>query len=69
MSGLSFLKLIMIEHIKVMQIPILTYGQCFSDQYPHTIQVTCFGYSKPCASSNPFLEENNLSPIIYRLFS
>ena len=58
----------MIEHIKIMQIP-LTYGQCFSGQDPHTIQVTCVDTQRPWASSNTFLEENNFLPIIYRLFS
>ena len=68
MSGLSFLKLTMIEHIKIMQIP-LTYGQCFSGQDPDTIQVTSLDPQRSSASSNTFLEENNLLPIIYRLFS
>ena len=68
MSGLSFLKLTMIEHIKIMQIP-LTYGQCFSGQDPHTNQVTCVDPQRPCVSLNTFLEENNLLLIIYRLFS
>ena len=61
MSGLSFLKLTMIEHIKRCQYPILTYGQSFSDQDPHTIQVTW-------ASSNTFLEENNLPPLYIDFF-
>ena len=68
MSGRSFLKLTMIGHIKIMQIP-LTYGQCFSGQDSDTIQVTCLDPQRPYASSNTFLEENNLLPIIYRLFS
>ena len=68
MPGLSFLKLMMIEHMKIMQIS-LAYGQCFSGQDPHTIQVTCVDTRRPCVSSNTFLEENNLLPIIYRLFS
>ena len=68
MSGLSFLKLTIIEHIKIMQIP-LTYGQYFSGQDLDTIQVTCKDTQRPCTSSNTFLEENNFLPIIYRLFS
>ena len=68
MSGRSFLKLTMIEHIKIMQIP-LTYGQYFSGQDPHTNQVTCVDPQRPCASSNTFIEGNNLLLIIYRLFS
>ena len=68
MSGLCSLKLMMIEHIKIMQIP-LTYGQCFSGQDPHTNQVTCVDPQRLCDSLNTFLEENNLLPIIYRLFS
>ena len=68
MSGLSFLKLVMIEHIKIMQIP-LTNGQSFSGQDPHTIEDTCVDTQRPCTSSNTFLEENNFLPIIYRLFS
>ena len=57
----------MMEHIKIMQIP-LTYVQCFSGQDPHTNQVTCVDPQRLRDSLNTFLEENNLLPIIYRLF-
>ena len=46
MSGLSFLKLIMIEHIKMMQIhPILTMmvNASLNKGLIQAIQVTCFG--------------------------
>ena len=39
----NFLKLmIMITHIKMMQMPILTYGQCFSQKVPHTSYASHF---------------------------
>ena len=71
MSGFSFVKLmIIIKLIKMMQHPILTYGQCFSGQVHHaSYSINFFGDSKTLCSSNNVLEENNLPRILYWLFS
>ena len=65
MSGLSFLKLmIIIEHIKMMETPYLDiyYGQCFSGRVPHTSYSKSFFW---ILRDNTVLEENNLLLIMY----
>ena len=70
----SSLKLmIMITHIKGCKYPILTYGQFFSQRVPHTSYSShffgMFKYMLASYSSNIVLEETNLTPITYCLFS
>ena len=72
MSGLSVLKLMMIERIKMMQTAYLDIWSMLlwtiSASYK-LFKSLVLDTQRFCASSNTVLEENNLPPIMYWLFS